>query len=305
MDQVLNILLKYFSIFKDMILLENEYVTASFEPLGAELKSLFDKKTGLEHLWSGNPAFWGKSSPVLFPIVGALKDNTYFYKNKRYEMSRHGFAREKVFQTVQISDQEVLFTLESDEETLVHYPFHFKLSLRYRLEGASLSCSYEIYNPAAEVLLFSVGGHPAFAVPLQKGEAYSDYFLHFNKDENLVYHKIEQNLIDEETRTLSLNDGKLELQHGLFYDDALVFKSLKSDRISISSTDSNHGLHFSFEGFPFFGIWSARDADFVCLEPWCGIADGIHHRQELEEKEGIIRLEAGEQWTRSWKVEVF
>lgn len=288
-----------------MILLENEYVKASFEPKGAELKSLFNKKTNLEHLWSGDPAFWGKSSPVLFPIVGALKDNAYFYKNKRYEMSRHGFARDKVFKIEQISGQEVLFTLENDEETLLNYPFQFKLSLRYRLEKTSLSCSYEVFNPANETLLFSVGGHPAFAVPLHKEEAYDDYFLGFNKDQYLVYHKIEQNLIDEETKELPLNDGKLELQHSLFYDDALVFKSLKSDCISIGNKNNGHGLEFSFEGFPFFGIWSAKDADFVCLEPWCGIADSIHHHQQLEEKEGIVSLEAGEQWKRSWKVDVF
>jgi galactose mutarotase-like enzyme len=288
-----------------MILLENEYVKASFEPRGAELKSLFNKKTNLEHLWSGDPAFWGKSSPVLFPIVGALKDNAYFYKNKRYEMSRHGFARDKVFKTEQISGQEVLFTLESDEETLLNYPFQFKLCLRYRLEKASLSCSYEVFNPGTETLLFSVGGHPAFAVPLQKGEAYQDYFLGFNKDQYLLYHKIEQNLIDEETEELPLNDGKLELQHSLFYDDALVFKSLKSDRISIGNKNNGHGLQFSFEGFPFFGIWAAKDADFVCLEPWCGIADSIHHDQQLEDKEGILSLGVGEQWKRTWRADVF
>lgn len=288
-----------------MILLENEYLKVTFSRKGAELKSLVRKEGHMEMMWGGDPFYWAKSSPILFPIVGALKDNTYFYKEKAYELSRHGFARDMEFLAEKTGNAEVLFTLENTDQTIAVYPFEFKLGIRYKIEGNILSCTYEVYNPGEEDLLFSIGGHPAFAVPLELKESYTDYFLEFNKDEILSYHKIQDNLIDDETSTLPLKDKKLDLEHSLFYEDALVFKTLKSDVISLLSRKSPHGLHFIFEGFPYFGIWAAKDANFVCLEPWCGIADGVHHDQQLQNKEGVINLKAGETWNKSWKVESF
>lgn len=288
-----------------MITLENEHIKASFLPKGAELKSLIKKDSGQQYMWNADPDYWGKTSPVLFPIVGALKNNTYSYKDREYELSRHGFARDKEFQIQQLGNEEVLFTLKSDEQTLKNYPFEFNLGLRYRLNENILSCSYEVHNPGASNLLFSIGGHPAFAVPLSKGENYNDYELEFNADQVLTYYKINDNLIDHKTENITLLNRKLRLQHDLFYDDALVFKSLKSNRISLQGGQNKPGIHFSFEGFPYFGIWSAKDADFVCLEPWCGIADGIDHDQDLDKKEGIITLLPGGNWHRTWKVQPF
>ena len=288
-----------------MILLENEYLKVTFSRKGAELKDLVRKENHMELMWSGDPFYWAKSSPILFPIVGALKDNTYFYQNKRYELPRHGFARDMEFSAEKISAGEVLFTLESDENTLINYPFAFKLGIRYKIEGTALFCTYEVHNPGAGDLLFSIGGHPAFAVPLELTEEYTDCFLQFDKDEVLEFHKIQDNLIDDQVSVIPLTDGKLNLEHSLFYEDALVFKQLKSKEISLRSKKSVHGLSFTFEGFPYFGIWAAKDANFVCLEPWCGIADGIHHDQQLENKEGIVRLPSGESWARSWNVQSF
>ncbi|MNV55101.1 hypothetical protein D3C71_1473250 [compost metagenome] len=142
-------------------------------------------------------------------------------------------------------------------------------------------------------------------MPLKEGLHYHDYDLQFNKDQQLISNKINQDLIDDETKTTELVDGKLRLEHDLFYEDALVFKNLKSDSITLRSEQDPHGLEFQFKDFPFFGIWSAKDADFVCLEPWCGIADGIHTEQNLEEKEGILSLNPKENWTRHWQVTCF
>lgn len=288
-----------------MILLENEFIKATFLQKGAELKSLYNKKTNLEYMWNGDPDLWAKTSPVLFPVVGALKDNTYFYQDHKYELSRHGFARDMDFTVEIINESEALFTLYNTKKTLINYPFEFHLGLRYKLSGNNLSCTYEVNNPGTGPLLFSVGGHPAFAVPLMEKEAYSDYFLQFNKDEQLVFHKIIDNLIDEETKIIKLKEGVLELKHSLFYEDALVFKTMKSNQISLLNTKSKRGIHFSFEDFPYFGIWAAKDANFICLEPWCGIADGIEHDQNLENKEGIIHLAPKSAWSRTWKVECF
>ncbi|MEJ5960981.1 aldose 1-epimerase family protein [Pedobacter immunditicola] len=288
-----------------MILLENENVKVSFVQKGAELKSLIHKPTKQEYMWAAEPEFWAKTSPVLFPIVGALKGNTYTYKNKNYTLGRHGFARDRIFDLQQISDGEVLFTLQDTADTWVNYPFKFNLGIRYHLSASSLSCTYEIFNPGTEELLFSIGGHPAFAVPLQEQEQYGDYYLQFNKDEALQANKIVDNLIADETTTIALAEGRLALNHGLFYEDALVFKNLKSDRIALLNSKNIHGLGFSFKDFPYFGIWSARDADFVCLEPWCGIADGIYHDGLLENKEGIEKLMPQSTWKRTWEIDVF
>lgn len=288
-----------------MILLENDNIQVTIAIKGAELRSVKSKITDLEYLWDGDPKFWPKYSPVLFPVIGAMKDSKYIFENKEYELPRHGFARDHDFVVERISDGEVLFTLSNSAGTFSVYPFEFTLGLRYQITGSTVSCTYEVSNPGQKDLLFSVGGHPAFAVPLTPDTVYEDYYLDFTQDEALIYHKIEDDSISDETITLPLDNGKLTLKHDLFYQDALVFKNLKSDAILLRNTKNQHGLHFRFSNFPFFGIWAAKDADFVCLEPWCGIADSVNHNQQLTEKEGIISLSPGLDWKNTWEVEVF
>ncbi len=288
-----------------MITLENELIAATISPNGAELQSLKSKQTGIEYMWSGDAAYWGKCSPVLFPIVGTLKDDTYHYEGKAYKLPRHGFAREKLFAITPISETEALFTMESDESTLVVYPFAFVFKLRYKLNGTSLICTYEVENPDTKDLLFSVGAHPAFAVPNVKDSKYEDYFLQFNTPEILKRHKLDAGLIGTETENIAMENGRLLLSHALFYEDAIVLKNLQSTSITIGCNTHNHGLHFHFNHFPFFGIWAAKDAPFVCLEPWCGIADSTQHNQQLKDKEGIVRLAPNTSWQRCWQVECF
>ena len=283
----------------------NEHFRAIFDTKGAELQHVTGVDSDTEFLWSGDPNYWGKFSPVLFPIIGALKNNQYEYNGQMYNLPRHGFARDLEFGVEQIDEHEILFTLTHSDETLKVYPFEFKLGLRYKIFKASLCCTYEVSNPSTDNLLFSIGGHPAFAAPLNNEGVYADYYLQFNKDEELTYHHIVDNLISEQTSTLKLDEGKLFLKHELFYDDALVCKNLKSDKISLLNTKTYNGLDFGFKDFPFFGIWAAKDADFICLEPWCGIADAIDHNQQLKDKEGIITLAPQTNWERTWQVTFF
>lgn len=286
-----------------MIILENESLRASIAPKGAELQSLINKKTSLEYMWGGDPV-WPKYSPVLFPIVGGLKNETYYYRDKAYQLPRHGFARDKIFTAEKISDSEAVFTLTEDEQTLMVYPFAFTLKLRYQLNDNALSCTYEVYNSGKEDLLFSVGAHPAFAVPLTAATNYNDYYLEFNTTEQLQHWKLQDGLIGS-PGPLPTTGDKLILEKALFYDDAIVLKKMQSNIITIASNKHAHGLHFKFNDFPFFGIWAAKDASFVCLEPWCGIADSILHNQQLENKEGIQHLPPGAPWQRTWSVACF
>ena len=288
-----------------MIILENETMKAVISPLGAELQSLVNKQTGIEYMWSGDANFWGKHSPVLFPIVGGLKGDTYFYKDKTYHLPRHGFARTQVFLQDQISKSEAVFTLQQNADTLKNYPFAFSLQLRYSLQKEVISCTYAVNNPGYEDLFFSVGAHPAFAVPMVTGTTYSDYYLQFNQPEQLQRWKLEDGLISDHSEALATRNDRIDLQHSLFYEDAMVLKKLHSNTITLGSAKHQHGLHFHFTDFPFFGIWAAREANFICLEPWCGIADSVQHNQQLSDKEGIIRLAPKANWQRSWQVACF
>ena len=286
-----------------MITLANEHLTVAIHEKGAELQSL--QLNGLEYLWQADAKYWGKHSPVLFPIVGELKDGKYIFGNEEYKLSRHGFARDKVFVATQVSATSATFTLRSDDETLAVYPFQFIFQVHYEIKSDELSCSYIVKNTNGSGMYFSVGGHPAFNVPLIAGLQYTDYKLKFDNDTTLNRYILHEGLTGDSVQALPLDGNELHLDASLFYTDAIVLKDLKSKSIKLYTDKDAHGLTFNFEGFPFFGIWAAKDAPFVCLEPWCGIADNIHHDYQLINKEGINKIAAGETWQRAWSVALF
>jgi galactose mutarotase-like enzyme len=289
-----------------MIQLEHDLLRISIAEKGAELQSLFRTDLRLEYLWSGDPAFWGKFSPVLFPIVGGLKDNTYFYKGQAYQLGRHGFARDMEFSVQSQSNKAVVLVLNSNEATKKVYPFDFSFELGYLIQHDTLTVSYTIINTGKETLYASVGAHPAFKIPLTDGTKYEDWYLEFAQTEHTgKWPLTKEGLIEAAPIPCLENTNVLALNKPLFYGDALVFKDLQSTAISIKSKQSTHGLSMQFEGFPYYGIWAAKDADFVCLEPWCGIADNATTNQELTNKEGIHAIEQGSSFIRSWSVQVF
>ncbi len=286
--------------------LSNEHLSVSISDKGAELQSIVHKITKLEYMWSGDPDFWGKKSPVLFPIVGGLKNNSYQYNDITYQLGRHGFARDRMFTVVEQSEDAILFSLSSDAESLLIYPFHFSFFVGYRLEENNIHVSYRVKNTDEQDIYFSVGAHPAFAVPLVTGTVFEDYYLQFSEKEDTgIWPLSPDGLIKEEPIPFFKNNDQVALQKSLFYGDALVFKSLRSTAISILCNKHAHGLKVSFPGFPYMGIWSTKDADFVCIEPWCGIADSVNTTGRLESKEGIYHLPVGENFQRSWSVNVF
>jgi galactose mutarotase-like enzyme len=290
-----------------MHILENKFLSISVKSKGAELSSVFHKYADLEYMWQGNPDFWAKTSPVLFPIVGGLKDNVYFYKGQKYSLPRHGFAREMEFELEQKTETAMCFLLKSDAKSLENYPFKFEFRVIYELDDEYVSVNYEVRNTGNAEMYFSVGAHPAFNVPLMPGLTYEDYELGFNSDKVLrSYPLTDDGLVKENPFTIDLEEeGTLKLKKELFHADALVFKDLESSEITLQSDASLHGLKMHFEGFPFFGIWEAKNADFVCLEPWCGIADNEGTNQELVYKEGIMSLEVGGIFEVGWGMEVW
>lgn len=286
--------------------LSNDKLHIVIADKGAELQSIIRKDLDMEYLWSGDPAFWAKKSPVLFPVVGGLKGNKYEYEGHSYTLGRHGFAREQLFEIVEHSPEHLTFRLTDNEETRKVYPFRFIFDIRYFISGEQLKVTYEIKNTGKDALFFSVGAHPAFRVPLAPGTSYEDYYLHFNKPENADRWTLSpEGQIGDAPVPYFDETQQLPLNKSLFYKDALVFKHLQSAAVSILSEATPHGLEMSIEGFPYLGIWAAKDADFVCIEPWCGIADHVSATGKLEEKEGIIRLPAGDSFERHWTATFF
>lgn len=287
-----------------MIDLHNEFLALTIDPKGAEMQTLTGKGNGLNYLWKGDPAFWGKHAPVLFPIVGSLKGNTYFYEGKSYTLPRHGFARDKTFTVSFLEPGEAEFTLTDDPSTLAVYPFPFVLDIRYRLEGPVLEVRYQVHNPGLGPLYFSVGGHPAFAVPLVEGTRYEDYTLTFNRPETAGRRVLEGGLLQGESPFLK-EQSVLPLTHELFADDAIVLHGLRSETVTLGSEKTSHGLRFRILGWPDLGIWAAPLAPFVCIEPWQGHADPVDSNQQIVYKQGMVALEPGATWARSWSVEPF
>ena len=286
--------------------LSNDVLKISVSAKGAELQSIQHTGNGLEYMWSGDPVFWGKKSPVLFPIVGGLKNNTYQYKGKDYSLGRHGFAREKDFTVTAQTENSLTFSLGADSATLQVYPFRFRFSVIYTLEQNIITVTYKVENNGDDLMYFSVGAHPAFSVPLVKGTGYTDYYLLFSRKEHSGKWPLSpEGLIRKEPVAFLDNTNTLPLTKELFYGDALVFKDLESTSISLVSDKTEHGLRLQYHDFPYMGIWSAKNADFVCIEPWCGIADSVDTSGDLTDKEGIHTLSPDESFTRSWSVEIF
>jgi galactose mutarotase-like enzyme len=286
-----------------MVSIDNEILSVSVDAKGAELQNIFLKEHKLQYLWNGNAAFWPKKSPVLFPIVGTLKKNTYFYQGRSYQLSRHGFARDMEFETADQTAQSVSFRLSDDENTLRHFPFSFQFTITYSILENQLTVTYRVKNISDAAMYFSVGGHPAFRVPLVDGTAYSDYFLAFNEEETLSRWPISpEGLIEKKPEPFLQHTETLVLSKELFYKDALVFKFPASSLVSLQSDKTRHGLDFDFSAFPYLGIWAAKNADFVCIEPWCGIADSVDSDQQIISKEGINKLGGQEIFEKKWSV---
>jgi galactose mutarotase-like enzyme len=285
-----------------MSLISNSALSVSISEVGAELSSIQDKVSGKEFLWKGEPAIWGRKSPVLFPIVGRLKDNSYQSHGTNYSLPQHGFARDMPFTVKELAKDRIVFSLVYNEETLKKYPYKFELQISYLLTGRTLKVGYKVINHQDSILYFSVGAHPGFACPLEENEQYEDYYLEFNKPETLNLYVLKEGLISNETVPYLNNEKKIPLSYDLFKNDALVFKNYQSDFISLKHKDKGEVFKFHFKGYPFLGIWS-KPGPFICIEPWYGIADFVNTSGVLEEKTGIQSLPAKGLFECEWGVE--
>ena len=286
--------------------LENEKVKVVVSSYGAELHNIMSKEDGTEYLWNGNKNYWGYHAPVLFPIVGKVKDGTYRVEGKEYKLPQHGLARLCEFEMIEKSDDKIIFELEYSEETLKVYPYKFSLKIIYTLVENGVKTSYVVDNKDDKAIYFSIGAHPAFMCPIVGGEIINDYYFEFNEKENCDIMLISKDGYFKHERKEYFKDNNIiPLSFEVFNDDALVFDSLKSTKISLKSVNHNKGITMDFSGFPYMGLWTkASGAPFVCIEPWYGHADFEDFNGELKDKAGIEKLEVGEEFNSSYTVTI-
>lgn len=272
--------------------IENEFIVATIAEAGAELISLKSKKTQLEYIWQGDPAYWGRHAPVLFPIVGRLRDDKYSYEGQSYPMSQHGFARDCLFEVIEHGKELASLSLKSSKETKKCYPFDFELILSYELIEESVIVSYQVENIGTKEMYFSIGGHPAFNVPLEERLSFDDYYLTFTPLKSRIQLPLKGPYIDLNHKTLGQTNTSLDLRHDLFENDAFIFETKGTNTFTIVSDESKHSVSLSFNNMPYVGIWSPypKQAPFVCIEPWWGIADTLDSNGKLIDKLGINRL---------------
>ncbi|MCS6933710.1 MAG: aldose 1-epimerase family protein [Chitinophagales bacterium] len=286
--------------------IENEHLRVKARNYGAELISIFHKKTGTEHLWQADKNFWGWHAPILFPIVGRTLHDQLRINGKLYPMEKHGFARKSDFTLLELSGQKMVFVLRANAETLRLYPYRFELLCAYSLRENTLIQSMEVINAGNETMYFQIGGHPAFAVPFSSGEHYSDYYLEFEKTEHVERHYINaEGYFDGRKEWVLHNAATLPLLPHMFADDAIIFKDLKSRSVCIRCRHHSRYLRVDFHDFHYLGLWAKVNAPYVCIEPWLGCASAINDDGELSNKEGVMQLPAGERFNCKFTVSVF
>ena len=285
--------------------LESDTAKVIINQFGAELSSFILKETGVEYIWQADSHFWGRHAPILFPFVGRLKDNTYSYQNKNYSMGQHGFARDMLFDVVEQTSNSAILELKNNQETLTNYPFEFRLLIGYQLDGTMLTINYEV-STLSDEMYFSIGGHPAFNIPLIEGTEMSDYYLHFSPSKSRIKIPLKGAYINSECKTLAQTNTSIQLKHTLFKEDAQILETKGRNTFSILSDKHSHGVIVSYEEFPFVGFWSPTtiEAPFVCIEPWCGIADDISSNGKIEEKIGINKLTKGNHFNKSYTIRI-
>lgn len=281
----------------------NEKITIQIDSMGAELKSLKRVDTGTEYMWEGNPAFWKRTSPVLFPLVGGLKNGEYLHDGRRYPMGQHGFARDRQFQLKSQTNREIWFTLGSDEESLQEYPYEFLLELGYELQENMVIAKWKVTNPASGELHFSIGGHPAFRCPILEDTKQTDYRIRFDTKEKVISGIIQNGLMSDEKEVYPLENGYLRITEHLFDRDALVIEEDQSKEVALVKPDGRVYLTVRFDA-PLFGIWSppGKNAPFICIEPWYGRCDGINFTGTWEERKWGQRLASGESFEASYQI---
>ncbi len=290
-------------------ILKNSKLQIEVNYHGAELRSIKNLENNKEYLWNANPEFWNRSSPVLFPFVGGVRDKVYRHEGVEYPMNQHGFARDMDFELISQTDNEVWFSLDSTENTYKIYPFHFHLEIGYRLEENTVVVMWRVKNTNDFKMYFSIGAHPAFYCPFYEGDKQSDYYMSFRKADGTTPDKLcttvfgKDGCVTTRKKDYMLENGILPITEDRFDGDALVIENSQVQRIALLDSKQKEYLVVEFNS-PLVGIWSPpkKHAPFVCIEPWYGRCDSEIFVGELQEREWENELEAGQVFYAEYKI---
>ncbi len=267
-----------------MICLSNGIISAEISELGAEIKSI--KKDGYEYIWSGDKRVWGNTAPVLFPILGFLKDGKYTLDGKTYEMTKHGIVRGKTFSVESVTEASATMLYKHNEETLKMYPYEFELRVIFTLEGSSVRIEYRVNNNNDREMYFTVGAHEAYATP----EGIEDYDIIFPNKENLETMLLNGGLLQHNTMTIGINTEYLPLYDKYFILDTLIFENLKSKELILKNRKTDRSVKIEFPDCPYLAIWHKPSAGYICIEPWSGLPDREDTNYDIKTKAGIMSL---------------
>lgn len=272
---------------------------------GAEVQSI--KSNKIEYLWQGDAKFWGRRAPILFPIVGSLKNKKTIIHKKEYHMNQHGFLRDQVFSVVKQSKSSITFFAKANHDTLQSFPFLFEIYITHSVRGSVLKTSIEVKNTSKSNMMFNIGGHPGYNVPLYEDEKFEDYKLIFEKPETFASPSVtKQATLDFETPYMQFDNLKvLPLEYKYFDVDAIIIPKVKSRKVKLVN-NNKQGIEFYFPDFASFAIWTPPkvNAPFVCLEPWNGYADKHNSDYEFSKKDNLITLKPGESKAFSYSMKV-
>lgn len=289
-----------------MNILENDKILIHINNFGAELCKIYSKQNKVDYLWNGDKKYWGRYSPVLFPIVGRLNDNETYINSKKYEMSQHGFARDMEFNLVSKNENKIEFTIQYNEETLKKYPYKFRLNIIYTLKDSTIDITWKVKNIDDKEILFSIGAHPAFNIPFNNDDKLEDYYLSFKYENNIKQYSLKGPYLNEYKDISQIEN--LHIKPEIFKDDAIIYSGVQE--ITINSKNRDDKIKVSFKGFPYVGVWSPYNesnnsiAPFVCIEPWYGIADKINSNKKFEDKIGINKLDINEEFETTYSISI-
>lgn len=287
-------------------LLENDALVVAIDSFGAEIKSVKRKADDFEFMWQGDPKYWGRTSPVLFPFVGMPKNKQYRYEGKTYAMGQHGFARDMEFELEEQTKGRLWFVLESNEETLTKYPFAFRLHVGYELFGNEVKVLWKVENTDEGPMYFSIGAHPAFRCPVHGEENKLGYGLYFGGLTDALHHhgNTPEGMAIMEDQVLPLTDGAVKFAPGFFDTCTYMVEGKQTGEVSLLDTGEKPYVTVRFEA-PLFAVWSpeGKEAPFVCIEPWYGRCDAVDFEGSLEERAYENRLAAGESFAADYTME--
>lgn len=288
-----------------MTKLQNDNIELTVSNHGAEIHSLFDKRTCTEYIWQGDPTYWHWHGPICFPITGRVHDDTYTVDKKLYHLTVHGFARDFDFNLLKKTENNFIYELKYSDETLKIYPYKFSLKIEYILQSNGVEVLYSVENLDDKDIYFGIGLHTGYNCPMDKNDDFEDYEFILEKEETLYRNFLENGIMSNNTEPFLQNEKIIPVTKELFKRDIIFMQNVQSKSIVLKSKKSNKAIKVSYKNFDHLGLWTKpQGAPFICIEPWKGLADKKDVHVDFSQKDGNNCLKPSETFKCSYKIEI-